>query len=49
MIKSDKFPVLLPENFFYKFILLLIPGLEIIFYHAAGIAGVGIEAPERVI
>ena len=49
MIESDELTVVLPENFFYKSILLFVPRGEIIQHQSAGIAGIRVKAPEREI
>ena len=49
VVKSHELAVLLPEHFFNKCVFLLVPGREIVEHKPAGIPGVRIKAPERVI
>ena len=50
MVKADELAVFgLPQNCFYEVILLFVPGLEVVFYKASRVTGIGIEAPESVV
>ena len=49
MVKSDELAVFLPQDFLHELVLLIVPGRKIIFHQSAGIRGIGVEAPERVV